>query len=286
MNPTKDGDYNYEVAGFDAFLSRSIDNLPQTSLDSAGPASTATAYDRGQTTGAVGDSFKLGTGIELAGKDNAINLTDGALNVTDTSTGSSLQASSGNISYYDNQGRLVVQEGNLPAGATGIRIVDAQNVGLAQFARDKDGNTALRIAKPNIEVSTATNDQLIFNSSQNTLKIVKTDTLVTTLTNTSNTVAQGVQTITIPHLLNFKPAYTVYLLVPDGLAGISGAQLVALPYNSFVGNNPGLGPFTYFYAYVDESSLYIRFNHGFSTDYSPQTPTYSIRYYLMQETAT
>lgn len=51
---------SYEDDGFDSFLSRSIDNLSQTNLDSQGPQSTAFRYDSAQVTGMLGDTFKTG----------------------------------------------------------------------------------------------------------------------------------------------------------------------------------------------------------------------------------
>lgn len=53
-------DYNYESAGFDGFLSRSIDGLNQVNLDSQGPVSTAIRYDAAQVSGMLGDTFKTG----------------------------------------------------------------------------------------------------------------------------------------------------------------------------------------------------------------------------------
>jgi hypothetical protein len=52
--------YSYEKAGFDAFLSRSIDNTPQFNLDSRGPVSRQVAYDRTQVTGTLGDTLQIG----------------------------------------------------------------------------------------------------------------------------------------------------------------------------------------------------------------------------------
>lgn len=53
-------DYDYSKAGFDGFLSRSIDDLSQANLDSLGPPSTAQAYDRSQVSGSLGDTLQVG----------------------------------------------------------------------------------------------------------------------------------------------------------------------------------------------------------------------------------
>lgn len=67
--------YDYIDAGFDAFLSRSVDSISQVNLDSTGPVSTAQAYDRGQATGSLGDSIKVGK-IQLNGVTGRISVFD------------------------------------------------------------------------------------------------------------------------------------------------------------------------------------------------------------------
>ena len=68
-------DYTYESAGFDPFLSRSIDNLNQTNLDSTGPASTALTFDRAQVSGLLGDKLRIGV-ILLDGTTGRIVVAD------------------------------------------------------------------------------------------------------------------------------------------------------------------------------------------------------------------
>ena len=53
--------YSYLDAGFDAFLSRSIDSLTQSNLDSTGPQTTAIRYDSSQLSGFVGDTITIGS---------------------------------------------------------------------------------------------------------------------------------------------------------------------------------------------------------------------------------
>lgn len=69
-------DWDYSKAGFDGFLSRSIDDLSQVNLNSQGPMSTQLRYDSSQVSGFLGDSFWLG-GVGLEGKDNRIITRDG-----------------------------------------------------------------------------------------------------------------------------------------------------------------------------------------------------------------
>lgn len=67
-------DYDYTAAGFDGFLSRSIDNLPKINLDSQGPSSTAMRYDSAQVSGFLGDTLQIG-GVRI--EREAIFINDG-----------------------------------------------------------------------------------------------------------------------------------------------------------------------------------------------------------------
>lgn len=76
MNPVNEP-YDYNSAGFDNFLSRSIDNLNQTNLDSQGPISTQFRFDSAQISGALGDRFTIGN-ILFDGSEKRITMTDGS----------------------------------------------------------------------------------------------------------------------------------------------------------------------------------------------------------------
>lgn len=64
---------DYSDSGFDAFLSRSVDDIPQVNLDSAGPASTQMPFDRAQVSGHLGDTLSLGN-IVFDGKSGTITI--------------------------------------------------------------------------------------------------------------------------------------------------------------------------------------------------------------------
>ncbi len=71
----KPQEYNYTDAGFDGFLSRSVDNLTQINLDSQGPQSTAIPLDRGQQSGGFGNKFTVGN-IVFDGVNSTITMKD------------------------------------------------------------------------------------------------------------------------------------------------------------------------------------------------------------------
>lgn len=69
-------DYDYIVAGFDSFMSRSIDNLSQVNLDSQGPQTTAIRYDSAQVSGMLGDTLQVGK-VHINGSRGNITGNDG-----------------------------------------------------------------------------------------------------------------------------------------------------------------------------------------------------------------
>lgn len=157
------------------------------------------------------------------------------------------------------------------------------------LGKQGDGSYGLKVSKPTFDVYDATDSNLIFNSSQNVFKIVQSDTVSQTLTNTANVVsgaeANNPQIWPIPHNLGFSPAFLVYMTAPAGF--VEGSALFQLPHTTFFNDgtvNDGFF-FTHFHATADSTNLYIKYNHLVNTDYSPSSPTFTIRYYLLQETA-
>lgn len=69
-------DQDYNAAGFDNFMSRSVDPTPQLNLDSPAPPNNAVAFDRTQVDGPLGDTLRIGK-INLNGADGNIILSDG-----------------------------------------------------------------------------------------------------------------------------------------------------------------------------------------------------------------
>lgn len=76
MSVSEDGQYDLTDAGFDSFLSRSVDQTPQLNLDSPQPYNNAVAFDRTQISGPLGDTMRVGK-IYLNGADGNIIMNDG-----------------------------------------------------------------------------------------------------------------------------------------------------------------------------------------------------------------
>lgn len=73
------GDYNYTTSGFDGFFSRSVDDIPQSTLNSSGPVSRSISFDRAQLSGQFPDVVRIGKSISLDGPSKNIILSDGSV---------------------------------------------------------------------------------------------------------------------------------------------------------------------------------------------------------------
>lgn len=217
--------YDYTESGFDKFMSRSIDNLSQANLDSAGPVTTAQAYDRSQISGSLGDSLQLGN-IVIDGRGGGIGL---------------------------NQGR------NQPLW----------------IGTDSKGNQAVKIAKDGLDGRTARDDQLNFNSLQDSLKVIKTGT---------ETVAgsQPTNWATVPHNLGFAPVPLVFLNNVN-LSGIANGANIPLPTWSSLSVdtvNQQVVMRTWLHALADITNLYVVLFNSTGSNVS-----LNFTYYLLQESA-
>lgn len=188
-----------------------------------------------------------------------------------------------NKDEVDTDGSVNVQEST-------IKGVDSDGNVFAVIGYQAGGfgsrDFGFKIAQQGFNAETATDDQLVMSSAFNTFKIAFTTATTVTLTHIANTVAAGTQTITIPHGLGIKPAHDVYLEVPSTY--IAGAMLIKLPELHVLPAGHVLGGgtvFSKFSARVDATNIYIDFFHRVGTDYSPQTPTFTIKVYATEETA-
>lgn len=276
---------DYTDSGFDSFLSRSIDDLPQATLDSQGPYSSQVRYDASQLSGAIGDTFKMG-GIGLSGKDSTITLNDGQIVVNDTSANNSIVLSGSQTDYKNSNGNVVVREGILPDNSVGFRLEDNKGIGVAQFSRDINGVTTLRVAQANLEVSNATNDQLIFNSSQNIFKIVKKVPISLTYSHTA-TASEYHQT-SVAHGLTYTPAFAAFHVIDPGMItywSLSPAVGSRPNPSSLVGASGGFViSLCYAEVTVDATNVYLMVQTG---GVEPTASyTFSATAYLLQETQT
>jgi len=139
----------------------------------------------------------------------------------------------------------------------------------------------LKVAKPGVDVTTATNDQLAFNSAFDNFKIVQKGTL------TFNIVGGDYQEVTANHGLSYTPGLVAYVS-PVSYQNSDTGHIMG-------GRKAGAHYPTPYYA-IDNSTFVI---DGFIAVYTTPTQvvgqfmtnhpdfdgTYTITYYLLQETA-
>lgn len=195
--------------------------------------------------------------------------------------------------WFDSGGVEVLQEGLQPNGTYGLSSSDGTNIRMLAGQNNNYG-LGFYVSAVGHDATTATADNLVFNSNQDMFKIVTsgTSTLPSISISSSSSAFTG---ITIPHNLGFVPIAQVYanLLIEI----VSG---VLTPVNSYtqlpVGTVPagtfytylssgtiGTGGFYIYYA-VDSTNLYVT---GFYTAGAGGGTSVSVplKYYLLQETA-
>jgi len=115
MNPQID--YTYETAGFDGFLSRSIDGVVQANLASPGPPSMAIRYDGAQVTGVIGDTFRTGNVGQVGDWTGDIRL-KGTLSIGDIT----LDGENNKIGMVDTNNKEFLSFRVFPGGTRGFII--------------------------------------------------------------------------------------------------------------------------------------------------------------------
>jgi hypothetical protein len=145
--------------------------------------------------------------------------------------------------------------------------------------KGNDGFYGVKVSPDGVDVFTAPDDQLIFNSNNNVFKIVSSDSF--TVEGTSMGSGTTVTT-TVAHNLGYTPAVNIYVNAAAVAALQGGSGLTGLPLTYVAVPNTPM--FTIQYR-IDNDNLYIDFiNHlGGTTNLTGYTWTF--KYYLLQETA-
>ena len=192
-----------------------------------------------------------------------------------------------NYEFLNTSGNIISRFGQQTDGTVNLKFFDSSGVGLAQFGNFPDGSTALKVAKAGIEVSTAPDAQLIFNSNQDVFKIVKTGTLFLphcsyTQTGTNQWLS-GFNSSQVAHNLGFTPiiiavtatSYGQYFPIPYTSGGVGSFNNVS--WESVSVSTDG----TNVYAQVDATG----FSGTLAGTFTFSSNDYTIKYYLLQETA-
>lgn len=140
---------------------------------------------------------------------------------------------------------------------------------------DSDGNPVFKISESGVDVTTATEDQLTFNSTRNVFKVVATDTI-----SVNKPANEDAVTITLAHGLSYVPGFVAYALesgvyhqtplVVTVSTGSAGSGTTSIYYVARIG--------------ADVDNLYFIIEAGEGPAYL-ESITVDFRYYLFIETA-
>jgi hypothetical protein len=146
------------------------------------------------------------------------------------------------------------------------------------------------VSKTGVDLFSATDDQLTFNSDHNSFKIVSDGMLSATIDADSTSSTSKTTTTTVAHNLGFTPIIIAF--IADATTG----KYTSLPFfnvrgtiqRNFSSPNNGivLALNQYIWASVDSTNAYFR--NDFANDSYPGTYSTSaivVNYYLLQETA-
>ncbi len=184
--------------------------------------------------------------------------------------------------FTDSPGRrILTQDDNQ------VNVVSMGNIGLDSSGTQLWG---LKVAQPGIDVTTATDSQLIFNSQQNVFKIVKTATLSVTTTAVA-VGSSGSDSVSYTHNLGYTPAFVYYLdytgpfssaiYDPSSIGTFTGAS-GANQYAGFIDQINASVDNQNFTVTIYQSSVYWGANPGGNVNISQ---TFKFRFYLLQESA-
>lgn len=164
-------------------------------------------------------------------------------------------------------------------GFYAMKFFDTDGVGIARFGQFEDGSTALKVAPVGVEVDTAADNELVFNSSQNVFKIVKvlTGTLPSVTVNPgAGNYGSTFSTVSLNHDLGFIPAFQAYYQ--------TGSTFGAIP-SSFSSNT---GAATAFWRGIEVFSTRSQINFQLSMlsfGINIQAGPFNVKAYVLQETA-
>lgn len=200
---------------------------------------------------------------------NPVRHADGTTAITNKQDGSSgAYVSTKDATVKVNDGTIdVIKLGLQSDGSYAFQFSDDT---VPRLLMDAD---SMKISQPGYDVTTATDDQLIFNSDQNMFKIVTTNTAtITKAANASN------GTTTIAHGLSYTPIVTAYIN--------DGGLYRMLPHFSLLDDGTSSMKILRAYrAWSDATNIYLSETTASTGSAYTNTDSVDVRYYLLQETA-
>lgn len=172
-------------------------------------------------------------------------------------------------------GNVIIDEAN-----DRILILDDNQIPIALLGKDLVGDILVRVATPGVNVLTATEGELTFDSSRSFIVVANSTHIIPSISVASGTNSQ-IQFITIPHNLGYVPSFQAYFTDPNALfiyfqgvkTPITGASI-----------QQGLYVTYQLFANIDATNLYLFIQYS-NSDSSPHTATALDISYLIYTTS-
>lgn len=185
--------------------------------------------------------------------------------------------------FRNGKGDTGLITGRLPNElGTGTLLYGLDGKALISMRVDEDGEPSLRVAKAGYDATTASDDQLAFNSAQNTLKVVQTGTIMLPEvtyskagTNEYGSYNGGGSNV-VAHNLGYRPAILAFI--------DDSSTFVQLPWTETYGVSANSYAMSMRRVSVDDTNVYGIAN-VLTYNRSGTISARRVKYYLLQETA-
>lgn len=174
-----------------------------------------------------------------------------------------------------NEGTVI---GQLPNDlGTGFIMNSLDGVPLIYAAVDNDGQPILKVAKTGHDATSASDENLVFNSAQNVLKVIKTDTVNLPALGAAGS-SGDTSTITVNTGVSSTKPYTYLAYMTNDSGGYIQLPFFALNYSGFFQETRSCD------AAVSGGQVQLRIYSQNFTGFS--TPARTLKYYLLSESIT
>lgn len=134
---------------------------------------------------------------------------DGSNNVITLGTGITLDGNNEDITVGNGTNPIITM-GKDKDNTFNFRVVDTNGIGIAQFGQFPDQSIALKVAQPNIEVSTAKKAQLVFDSTSSFTVLLSGTFQFPSMTVPATATPFFGPTQVIPHNAGYTPAVSCF----------------------------------------------------------------------------
>lgn len=170
--------------------------------------------------------------------------------------------------------------GQTTATTQGLMVTDSSGTRRLLAGVYPNGDIKIKLSQATYDVTTATDEQLIWSSDFNAFKIVETDTVSIQGGNNDVTFAE----ITFDRVYDEPPIVEAYATVTDGL---STTAPKLLPYVNYISDGGAVPPMygVYYILDIAPSTTGATFSLDNTFNGSGSSVSATIRYYVIQETS-